>query len=117
MTTAQQGAAIDRRAIAIVEAWKAAHRLPYLSPEACRDLAERIARAIVGVPARADPQPEDYAAFVDRTLAEIAARAGLSYEEIAARLTPLPERVITITNPAPAASWVRPMFDTKTAEP
>lgn len=60
-------------------------------------------------------KPDDYAAFVDRTLAELAAGAGLSYEEIAARLTPLPERVITITNPAPAASWVRLIFDTKRA--
>jgi hypothetical protein len=32
---------------AIVEQWKAAHRLPYLSPEACRDLAARIEAAML----------------------------------------------------------------------
>lgn len=44
---------------------------------------------------------KDYAAFVARTLAEIAVGAGETYEQFAARLTPLPELVIPISNPAP----------------
>jgi len=40
-------------ASAIVEAWKAANGLPYLSPEACRDLAARIEAAMIAE--RAEP--------------------------------------------------------------
>lgn len=53
---------------------------------------------------------DDYTAFAEHTLAMIAAGAGLSYEELAGRLTPLPEITVTLHNPAPACSWVRTAF-------
>jgi hypothetical protein len=42
-----------KKGAAIVEQWKAAHGLPYLSPEACHDLATRIEAALLAE--RAEP--------------------------------------------------------------
>lgn len=75
------------------EAFAAAGTVKHCGTSARRITAIDQARAIVA--------REDYAAFAERALAEIAVGAGLSYEEFAARLTPLPEIAITITNPAP----------------